>query len=248
MTLKTHLNGALFAEHREGHQPVVLALHGWGRDRSDLLAALGGRDLVSMDLPGFGASPPPPKPWGASEYAMTVAKACVEIGRGPYLVVGHSFGGRVAVQLAADRPELVSGVVFVGVPLLRAPHPAQPRLSYRIARAVARAGLLPDRAMEAMRRRYGSADYRAATGVMRDVLVRVVNEEYREQLVRIRCPVGFCWGADDSAVPLAVASEAATFVASTVIFEVVENAGHDVHLEAPARLASVVDAVENAVP
>lgn len=244
MTLRTHLDGAIFAEHVSGHAPTVLALHGWGRTRNDLLDALRGREVISLDLPGFGASPPPDQVWGAARYAETIAQLLTEAQLGPVLVVGHSFGGRVAAHLAADHPDLVSGVVFAGAPLLRSdgPKPSSP-LPYRIVRGLRRMKLVPESTLDAMRQRYGSADYRAARGVMRDILVTVVNEDYREQLAAIRAPVGFCWGADDTAARAEVARRAAELVPHCVVLDIVDGVGHDVHLTAPDRLAAVIDQV-----
>ncbi|NIS30326.1 MAG: hypothetical protein GWN07_08695, partial [Actinobacteria bacterium] len=68
-------------------------------------------------------------------------------------------------------------------------------------RAAHRAGLVSDARMEAWRRRRGSADYRSASGVMRDVLVTVVNESYEEALGRIEGPVELVWGRGDVDVP-----------------------------------------------
>lgn len=247
MTLRTHLDGTVFVEHVTGRAPCILALHGWRRDRSDLLVALRGREVVAVDLPGFGSSPEPPEPWGAAAYADAVAKLTLEIEGGPFLVVGHSFGGRVAVHLAARHPELVSGIVLAGVPLLRTSSKPKSPLVYRGVRTARRMHLVPDRALEAMRRRYGSDDYRAATGRMRDVLVRVVNEDYREQLGQIECPVGLCWGADDTSAPAAVASEAAELVTRLVRLDIVQGVGHDVHHERPEALDAVIDSVASEI-
>ena len=54
--------------------------------------------------------------------------------------------------------------------------------------------LVSDDAMEAARQRFGSADYRAAQGIMREVLVRAVNETDEAQLDAVRCPVHLVWG------------------------------------------------------
>lgn len=243
MTLRTHLGGTVFAEHRTGNPPTVLALHGWGRTRSDLLGALGGREVISVDLPGFGASPAPPEAWGAAAYADRIAEMLVEAATGPVLVVGHSFGGRIAAHLAADHPDLVSGVVFVGTPLWRSAAPSKGPLPYRVVRRLRRMRLIPGSTLDSMRRRYGSADYQAVEGVMRDVLVTVVNEDYRTQLARITAPVGLCWGADDSAAPAELASAATELVDRCVVCDIIEGAGHDVHRTHPERLGTVVDAV-----
>lgn len=247
MTLRTHLDGAVFAEHVSGRPPAILALHGWGRDRHDVLPALQGREVIAVDLPGFGAAPPPPSPWGAREYAESIASLVVEIGGGPYVVVGHSFGGRVGVCLAADNSDLVAGLVLAGVPLLgRSTGRGRPPLRYRVVRAARRMGLVSEARLDAARRRYGSADYNAASGVMRGVLVRVVDEDYRDDLRRVECPVAFCWGENDTAAPPAVAREAAGIASRVALVDIVEGAGHDVHRDAPERLGAAVDAVVGA--
>jgi len=102
------LDGAVLAERTGTGAARVLALHGWGRTRADLLPAVEGRDALVPDLPGFGASPPPPTAWGSREYAEQLAPLLAE---GGWTVVGHSFGGRVAVQLAAGCPAAASGRV-----------------------------------------------------------------------------------------------------------------------------------------
>ncbi len=246
MTLRTHLDGSIFAEHVPGRAPTVLALHGWGRTRADLLDALDGHDVVSVDLPGFGASPEPPDAWGAEGYARRVAAMIEEGGLGPVVVVGHSFGGRVGVHLAADHPHLVRGLVLVGTPLWRSAPPGRGPLPYRVVRRLRRMRLVPESTLESMRHRYGSADYRAVEGVMRDVLVTVVNEDYRPQLGRIGVPVGFVWGADDTAAPAQLVDEAVPLVAQCAGSDVVPGAGHDVHRSHPERLRAVLDTVIDA--
>lgn len=243
MTLRTHNDGTIFAEHVEGRPPLVLALHGWGRDRSDLLAALGGHAAISLDLPGFGASPPPPDVWGAREYADAVARLLRESETEPVVVVGHSFGGRVAASLAAEHGELVRGVVFVGAPLLRTAVPGRPPTAYRVLRAMRKRGLVPESALERARSRYGSADYTAASGRMREVLVKVVNEEYSSELSRLKCPVALLWGDSDTDAPPGIAQRAAELVRDPVIVEVLQGIGHDVHRSAPEALAAAIDAV-----
>lgn len=243
MALRSFSDGALFAESFGDRSPTVLALHGWGRRGADFKKSLAEIPALAPDLPGFGATPPPPDVIGAHGYAEAVRPLLGEF-ESPPVVVGHSFGGRLAVCLAAEEPERIGPLVLTGAPLLRL-HPGQgPSFSYRLLRSLHRIGVIGDERMEEIRRRRGSADYRAAEGVMRAILVKVVNESYEEELGRVRSPVTLLWGAEDREVPPEVARAAAdALIGSKVNLEILEGVGHHVPIEAPDDLRRVVESV-----
>ncbi len=212
----------LFGERYGEGAPGVLALHGWGRDHTDFTAVLDGIPSIAIDLPGFGASPAPSTPMGSEGYADAVIPV-IEGFVQPPIVVGHSFGGRVAAQLASRR--LVSGVLLIGTPLLRiAPRRRLP-MGYLLTKRFR--FLLGEERLERARRHYGSADYRAAGGVMRDVLVMVVNESYEHVLPTIECPTRLLWGARDTEVPVSIA-EAALDLMPRARLRVLPDVGHHV--------------------
>ena len=239
MALRSFLDGALFAEVYGDGSPDVLALHGWGRRGNDFSAALDGLSAIAPDLPGFGASPVPGEVIGADAYGDIVAEILDSFDRPPVLV-GHSFGGRVAVCLAAKHPELVGPLILTGVPLIKLQTGRRPPLSYRLVRWLNSVGLVSDERMERERKSRGSADYRAASGVMRDILVKVVNESYEGQLSRLQGPVHLLWGADDREVPVSVA-EAAGALLSDSTLEVLAGVGHLVPVQAPGALRLAID-------
>lgn len=143
-------------------------------------------------------------------------------------------------------PGSAAGLVLTGAPLLRLGERRKPPVAYRIVRLAHRMGLISDERMERERRRRGSADYRAAQGVMRDILVKVVNESYEEELSGLGVPVHLLWGADDTEVPVAVAEEAQRIVAASgapVTCEVIEGVGHHVPLQAPEALRKAVESM-----
>jgi pimeloyl-ACP methyl ester carboxylesterase len=234
-------DGRLFGAATGTGRPWVLALHGWQRTHRDFNRVLEGIDALALDLPGFGASPPPPEPWGSAEYA----KALLPILDGfhdPPVVLGHSFGGRVAVHIAATFPDRVRALVLTGVPLLRPSDAPRPKVAtaYKVARFLHRRHVLSDARMEALRQRYGAADYRNATGVMRGVNVKVVNETYEEQLRQVTCRVELVWGDHDTAAPLSVAQAAAAML-SDAHLTALTNVGHLTPLEAPEALTAALE-------
>jgi pimeloyl-ACP methyl ester carboxylesterase len=98
--------------------------------------------------------------------------------------------------------------------------------------------------MEARRRHSGSDDYRAATVVMRDVLVRSLAEEhdgtYCTALRAVTCPVELVWGENDTAAPVEVARRALTLV-PTARLTVLPGVGHLTPTEAPSAVRAAID-------
>jgi pimeloyl-ACP methyl ester carboxylesterase len=92
--------------------------------------------------------------------------------------------------------------------------------------------------MERARSRHGSRDYREASGVMRGVLVRAVNEGYEDELRSIRCPVELVWGEIDAEAPLEVARQAAAMLRDARV-TVVPGADHFTPLSSPELRAAV---------
>jgi pimeloyl-ACP methyl ester carboxylesterase len=242
--LRAYGDGTMFGE-PYGEGPVrVVWLHGWARTAADFkeaatILAEHGVASVALDLPGFGASPAPERAGGAREYAGLVTPVLREIAQDPVVLVGHSFGGRVACVVAARDADFVRALVLTGVPLIRHGSSRSP-LSYRLLRWSRRRGFVSEAKMEAARQRYGSEDYRNASGIMRDVLVINVNESYEPELIAVTSPVTLLWGELDAVVPEDVAQEASALLRTTHTMKLLPGVGHLVPTQAPLDLANTV--------
>lgn len=241
MAVQALADGRVLAERIGEFPPRVIALHGWGRSGADFVSLLAGLDAAAIHLPGFGPTSPPETAWGTRDYADLVAEAIAPFA--PVVVVGHSFGGRVAVRLAAKHPDLVSGLVLTGAPLIRATARAKPTLAYRIAKWANRVGVLSDAAMESRRRSAGSADYNAAQGIMRDIMVKTVNENYDDDLTAVTCPTWLVWGENDTAAPTAAGKIASERIRGA-LWRVIPG---EAHLLTPTLGAAVRAATEEAL-
>jgi pimeloyl-ACP methyl ester carboxylesterase len=232
-----------------GAGAAVLLLHGWGASK-ELMAPISqrlqGYRVIAPDLPGFGATPPPPQAWGVEEYAAWVVALLDRLRIGRVHVVGHSNGGRVAIALAADHPDRVGRLVLADSAGIRPRHGAWYRWrvrTFKMLRATSRVRWLPRALRDAAERRAsrrGSTDYRAASGTLRASMVRLVNADLRPRLARLNASTLLIWGDRDQDTPLQDARTMERLIPDSglVIFE---GCGHFAYAEQPDRFARIVD-------
>lgn len=111
-------NAALGGRGFDGDDPVVVLVHGAGMDRTvwqmqTRWLAHHGYRVAAIDLPGHGKSPGEPLP-SVEAYATWLGSAIAGLGVGPVHLAGHSLGSFIALDLAADQPELVKTVSLYG--------------------------------------------------------------------------------------------------------------------------------------
>ncbi|MFN8524763.1 MAG: alpha/beta fold hydrolase [Chloroflexota bacterium] len=229
--------------------PWVVILHGWGASIQAVssieqcLAAT--HCTLAIDLPGFGASELPPDSYGSPEYAAVVIAVLERLDISQASFIGHSYGGKVAIQIAARRPDLVERLVLVDSAGIRPVHGlgywARVWLykSFRLAlTAPARLIGHEARARAALAGLFGSTDFKNA-GPLRAVLVRSVAEDVRELLPRITAPTLLIWGELDHDTPLADGRLMESLIpdAGLVVFP---SAGHFAYADDLPRFARVV--------
>jgi pimeloyl-ACP methyl ester carboxylesterase len=203
--------------------------------------------VLAFDLPGFGSRSLPPTPWGVPEYAAFVEKAVKSLGIVRATYVGHSFGGRIAIWLAAHAPETVQALILVDAAGIRPPATLRRRTRqafYKVAKAVLRLPILGARGpvlQERLAMRYGSSDYRAMTGVMRASMVRIVNLDLSEYMRAIAAPTLLLWGEKDAETPIADGRKMEQLIRGSRLI-VVAGAGHFSYLDSPAFVNAVASA------
>ncbi|WCL54540.1 alpha/beta fold hydrolase [Gimibacter soli] len=230
--------------------PTFVWLHGWGQTLGSLeriaqLFKADGRHIL-FDQPGFGQTPPPPSGAGSADYADMLASELTRLGVGPCIFIGHSFGARVSVQMAARHPALVAAIVLVAGAGLRRRKTFKAKVRSFFIRLVGNLARLSDDILgtslrDRHRERFGSPDYKNA-GVLRPTLVSVVNENLVAEARAARCPALLVYGSDDTETPPEIGRR---YEAALPIARYVELAGFG-HLDILSRGAWQVEAAMRA--
>ncbi len=181
--------------------------HGWGQSSAALLPLAENlkpfAPSLLIDFPGFGKTPKPAEVWGTAEYADQVAAWIRSLPEHKFVWIGHSFGGRVGLQLAARHPGLLAGMVLIaaaGLPRQRSFYQRK-RTAVRVALFKLAKRLLPEGPqLERLRQSMGSADYRTA-GALRPIFTRVISEDLTEVARAVRCPTLLIYGRNDTETP-----------------------------------------------
>ncbi len=155
--------------------------------------------VTALDFLGFGKSGALTLPYSVEDYARWTAEKLVLLGVENPFVIAHSFGCRVAIKMAAlgasfDKM-LLTGPA--GVILKRGLGYKIKVKSYRLVKKIA------PRFAE---KKFGSAEYRSLSPIMKESYKKIVNEDLREAASRIESQVLLVVGEEDTTTPLAEAN------------------------------------------
>lgn len=220
----------------------LLLLHGWGVDSrifENLLEEFSASyRVIAPDLPGFGTSGDPTGVWGVDEYAAWVLKFMDALKIDRATVLGHSFGGRLAIRIASDpaTSQRIDRLVLTGSAGLRRKRPLKGRIRGWLFRALSR--IFP-KLREKFARKFASRDYLAASPLLRQCLIRVVNEDLAPLLSRIQQPTLLVWGKDDTETPVTDGYTMKKLIPDSRL-EVLDGAGHFAFLNRPEEFTRLM--------
>lgn len=198
---------------------VNVFLHGWGCDHNSFLFCCkeGKQSALLIDFPPFGKSSKDIKNWTVFTYANMVTSLCESLGIKKFNLVGHSFGGRVAIILAAICKEKTNKLVLVDSAGLK----PRRKLSYfwRVYAFKIRRALNMDVSG------YGSEDFRALSPEMKKIFTSVVNTHLDAFLSLIVAPTLIVFGQNDDVTPLYLAKRFHRKIKNSNLV-IMQNAGH----------------------
>lgn len=223
-----------------GGTPIIF-LHGWGGSVASFKGVYNNLSkdyyVINLDFYGFGNSDVPSRALSVSDYADSVRELIGYLGIDRTHIVAHSFGGRVAIKLAAEYPDIIDKIILVdsaGIKPRRGLKVYLRILRYKLLRALSKVFGKIDLT------KYGSADYRALPEAMKGTFVRVVNEDLTPLLKKITASVLIVWGEDDKDTPLYMAKKLHARIANSGLV-VLKGAGHYSYIDKYAQFLAVAD-------
>lgn len=170
----------------------IIFLHGWGSNKELMKKAFENAFLeynhFYIDLPGFGKSPNEVL-LSTHDYAKIVSLFTHSLDIVPHIVVGHSYGGKVAVLLEEAREIILLSSAGIIVP--------KP-LKVRTKIALAKLAKIAHIRLPFLR----SKDAQNLSPIMYEIFKNIVNEDFSEIFRKCEKPTSIFWGDEDSATPL----------------------------------------------
>ncbi|MGZ4442019.1 MAG: alpha/beta fold hydrolase [Nocardioidaceae bacterium] len=256
---------------KAGSGPALLLLHGLGCDHTTwlpVIAALARRyTVIAPDLLGHGQSAKPRADYSVGGYANGMRDLLTVLGIDKVTVVGHSFGGGVAMQFAYQFPERTERMILVApgglgpevTPVIRAitlpgfhqamglaTRPGVRHVTKTAMRGLAASGISATRDLDEVAEIFDSFKDPRFRFAIRQVVSGVV--DWRGQIVTMAdrayltqaMPMCVIWGTEDGVIPVRHASIAADLAPSATV-EVIRNAGHFPHKDHPQRFVKIVN-------
>lgn len=249
--METVVDGLHIRYQIDGEGDTVLVLQGWGtrlevyQSIADILSS--GYQVVRLDLPGFGESEEPKASMDVEGFVDFLLHFLEKLGIKKASLIGHSYGGRMIIRLCAREQKAIRLEKLVLIDSAGI-YPKKTKKQLRSIKRYKRLKKMADwklvqyffgSMVAEWKKNQGSADYRAASPIMKECLVKAVNEDLTELLPKVTQETLLIWGDQDTATPISDAKlmEERMPNAGLVTFA---GAGHYSFLEQPALFSKVL--------
>lgn len=230
-----------------GEGKPLLILHGWGRGSDswiqvqEILAEKKYKVIVP-DLPGFGKSQAPATAWTVDDYATWLNDFIVPLNLEKIFLLGHSFGGRIAIKFAIKFPEKISKLILYEAAGIKHKKVLSQIIINTFAKIGNKFSFFPfystlEKAFYKFVVR--KQDYLRSKGIMKETFKKVISQDLTPFLPLISVPTVIIWGEKDKITPL---SDAYLMKEKIIYSEIkiIPALGHGFHHEAPENLTNTV--------
>jgi len=230
-------------------EKIILILHGWGRFTGSWFPVKQilenrGFSVFYPGLPGLDENQPLDKPWALNDYVDWVKQFTDKNNLSRFFLLGHSFGGRVAIKFAVKYPETLSGLILVSAAGIRSKKISKIYGFFaRISKIVNKLSFIPGYDFcrkAAYRFLLKKTDYVTLKNqIMKDTFKNVIEQDLSDLLPQIQTKTLILWGDKDVTTPLADGDFMAKTIPNARLC-VIPQAPHMVHVHAPNRVSQEI--------
>lgn len=224
----------------------ILFLHGWGGSIDSFFWTKNyfkEYSLIYVDFYGFGKSSEPTKPMYVVDYATEIKKILNQYEIDSLVIVGHSFGGRVAIKFAYLYQESYKNLKL----LLIDSAGIKPKRTLAYHFKIFHYKFLKKRAKtnEKARKKlskFGSSDYKKLSSIMKQTFINIVNEDLSYEAKLINVQVVIIWGKNDKETKLYMAKKLNKFISGSKLY-IFDKAGHFSYLDNKQEFLIILDSL-----
>ena len=223
---------SIFSPDKNSKRTLVF-LHGWGGTKEswekNITVLSKSFDCIAIDLPGFGECQTPDKIWGTFEYASFLKEFLDKLHIHSPVLIGKSFGGRVAIVFASKWPNSVKRLILISAAGIE-----EKSLHLRIQIEIAKVfknllSLVPGLDVEAVRRvYYQRRNIKEESKYKREVKKIVTNQDLQDRLSAISTPTLIVWGSNDQVLPVQYAERLQSGIKNSSL-KIIQDGDHWVH-------------------
>jgi pimeloyl-ACP methyl ester carboxylesterase len=228
----------------------ILILPGWGSNSErwqkvkELLKEKG-MEVLILDLPGFGQTPSPQRPWSRNDYINWIFQKVKEKNWSKFNLLGHSFGGGLSAKIAALFPEKIEKLILCAPAIIKRKN-LKTYLFYWLASFGKKIFSLPGlrkirpKAQWLIYKLAGTRDYYVADAIMKETMKKIWKEEPLENLLeKIKIKTLILWGKKDDVLSLKDAYYIKEKIKNSEL-KILQKAKHSPHREAPEELVEKI--------
>lgn len=218
---------------------TLVFLHGWGQNIQMMLPIANSftkdNNVLVIDLPGHGKSEEPSYAWELDKFVDMLHELFKSLKIKDPILIGHSFGGKLSMIYASKYK--VKKLVLLSSPY-RGEYKKVP-FKVKILKKLAKVPGLKSMA-EHFKKHMGSTDYKNATPMMRNILVKHVNYDATDNCKKITVPTIIIWGTNDTTVKIDNAYEIEKLIKDSAVIPY-EGRTHFAYLEDKQKTINIIN-------
>lgn len=220
------------------NKKTILILHGWGQNIENwriVAYKLSEKfKVVLLDLPGFGSSSIPNSIFTTHDYSIFVNEFINKINIDNYILIGHSFGGKIAIKNSVEKHRISK--LFLISPSGIDKKSFLTEIKIILTKILRVFGFwVPKSIIKKFLTIFASSDY-INSGEMHNIFKSVVSEKVVLDAKKIKCPTIIMWGENDKEINIKTSKILKSLIKNSTL-RILWGMGHSPNIENPEKLS-----------